>query len=356
MPRRALVPVLLAAALVAGCGSSRHATTSTVSTAATPTAQGTVWLCLPGRASDPCASSLATTVVRANGSTTVQRPKIASHPSIDCFYVYPTVSDEDRGNADLAIQLPEIIAAQAQAERFSQVCRVYAPMYRQITDRGLTTPSLHARPLEAYDSLLAAWRDYLAHDNHGRGVVLIGHSQGAYILKHLVATEIDRSAAERRLLVSAILLGGQVLAGNSPGERGDFAHIPPCASANQIALRDRLLELRNDTPGQRALRARPERDDPRALCQPGEPRVERDARLSRRSSHPSSSPCSAAVRRAQRVAPRPPGSPTPASIRPAASAPEPQAGSRSRGRTCPATRGPSFGRPSVRAGAFTSRT
>ena len=78
--------------------------------------------------------------------------------------------------------------------------------------------------------MLAAWNDYLAHDNHGRGVVLIGHSQGAYILKHLVQTVIDRSAAQRRLLVSAILLGGQVLAANGPADKGDFAHVPACAS------------------------------------------------------------------------------------------------------------------------------
>ena len=68
--------------------------------------------------------------------------------------------------------------------------------------------------------MLAAWRDYLAHDNHGRGVVLIGHSQGAYVLKHLVKTVIDRSPAERRLLVSAILLGGQVLEANGPARLG----------------------------------------------------------------------------------------------------------------------------------------
>ncbi len=28
----------------------------------------------------------------------------------------------------------------------------------------------------------AAWNDYLARDNKGRGVVLIGHSQGSLIL------------------------------------------------------------------------------------------------------------------------------------------------------------------------------
>ena len=89
--------------------------------------------------------------------------------NFDCFYVYPTVSTES-DNANLAIQPAEIAAAVAQASRFSQVCNVWAPMYRQATAAALTDgaafkPSVIAT---AYNSLLSAWRDYLAHDNHGR--------------------------------------------------------------------------------------------------------------------------------------------------------------------------------------------
>ena len=236
-PRVFLLAVfVLAIVALAGCG-GKAASTSTstggTSTNAASAPQRTVWLCFPGKTGDPCAGNLATTVVRADGSTTVVHPKPAAHPAIDCFYVYPTVSDENRGNADLSIQLPEVVVAEAQAEQFSQVCRVYAPMYRQITNRGLTTPSLHARPLEAYSSLLSAWRDYLAHDNHGRGVVLIGHSQGAYILKQLVKTAIDPDPKARRLLVSAILLGGQVLQGDTSAAAGSFKHVPPCSSPTE---------------------------------------------------------------------------------------------------------------------------
>ena len=46
----------------------------------------------------------------------------------------------------------------------------------------------------AYGDVRDAWRDYLAHDNHGRGVVLIGHSQGAGMLTQLVKREIDNEA------------------------------------------------------------------------------------------------------------------------------------------------------------------
>ncbi len=233
--RRPILMLLAATAALAGCGGHTTPPATTAAPAPKASTGHTVWLCFPGRPSDPCAGSLATTAVRADGSATVTHPSIAAAPPIDCFYVYPTVSDEDRGNSDLRVQLPEVVVAQAQAAQFSQVCRVYAPMYRQITDRGLTTPSLHASPIEAYTSLVAAWRDYLAHDNDGRGVVLIGHSQGAYILKELIKTTIDPDPKLRRLLVSAILLGGQVLAGNGPAGKSGTAgstlpHVPPCSS------------------------------------------------------------------------------------------------------------------------------
>ena len=97
----------------------------------------TVWLCRPGLADNPCESNLGTTIVRADGSTSVVLPKPAKHPPIDCFYVYPTVSGQQRSNADLTIDPEEIAVAEQQASRFSQVCRVFAPMYRQITIRGL---------------------------------------------------------------------------------------------------------------------------------------------------------------------------------------------------------------------------
>jgi hypothetical protein len=212
---RRLVPLLLGVALLASA------------TAAARTPQKTVWLCFPGRASDPCDTSLATTVISANGSKAVVHPAKPASPPIDCFYVYPTVSNQPTGNADLSIGLPQILVAELQAAQFSRVCKVYAPVYRQITNSGLVDKSLHANLFLAYHDVLDAWRDYLAHSNHGRGVVLIGHSQGSYVLKHLVSTVIDHSASQRRLLVSAILLGGQVHAGK---HRGDFAHVPPCSS------------------------------------------------------------------------------------------------------------------------------
>ena len=105
-------------------------------------------------------------------------------------------------------------------------------MYRQVTVTGLAHATKTARAI-AYDSLLSAWKDYLAHDNHGRPIVFIGHSQGSAMLIRLLQTQVDPSPSLRRRMVSAILLGGnvQVPPGRTVG--GTFRHIPTCGSASQ---------------------------------------------------------------------------------------------------------------------------
>jgi hypothetical protein len=143
-------------------------------------AAGVVWLCSPGLAADPCTANLRTTVVSADGSTSVQPARPAANPAFDCFYAYPTVSTQPTQNANLSVQPTETAVAVQQASRFSQVCRVWAPMYRRRTVANLATGlgGHRASANLAYASLLAGWRDYLAHYNDKRPLVLIGHSQG----------------------------------------------------------------------------------------------------------------------------------------------------------------------------------
>ncbi len=159
--------------------------------AASPSTSSTVWLCRPGLSDNPCASNLTTTVVRANGTTYIQRSRPATNPPIDCFYVYPTVSTQPTANANLHIDPQERAVAVAQASRFSQVCRVYAPMYPQLTLSAISKGISARSAAIAYLGVLSAWNDYLAHYNKGRGVVLIGHSQGASLLIALIKREVD---------------------------------------------------------------------------------------------------------------------------------------------------------------------
>ena len=232
------VVVMAMTGVLAGCGSSAPSVGSPSSTSGSTgaDASGTVWLCRPGQADDPCTADLTTTVTAADGARTIVHPKAATDAPIDCFYVYPTVSRQSTTNANLHVDPAETAVARAQASPFSQACRVYAPMYRQLTlsaiggggksisERGVAT---------AYLSLLSAWKDYLAHDNHGRGVVLIGHSQGASMLIGLIRNQIDNNPAERRLLVSALLMGGNVTVPVGQTVGGDFENVPACQSNGQ---------------------------------------------------------------------------------------------------------------------------
>jgi pimeloyl-ACP methyl ester carboxylesterase len=224
---------------LAGCSGTKHKTAAAAGLVASTGARdrwGTVWLCRPGERDNPCLSDLTTTVVGPRQATRLQRAAPAPNPPIDCFYVYPTISGERTINSDLTIGFRERAVALAQAARFSQVCRVYAPVYRQVTLSALAHPRRVAlrNALIAYRSILAAFHTYLAHYNEGRGIVFIGHSQGAELLIQLLQQHLDGSPSLRRRLVSALLLGGNVTVARGRNRGGDFRHIPACASPQQI--------------------------------------------------------------------------------------------------------------------------
>jgi hypothetical protein len=197
----------------------------------------TVWLCKPGQHPDPCTPGLSTTVY----SPTLQpgavlHPQSARAPKIDCFYVYPTVSDQKGPLANLHVDPEERSIALYQAARYSQLCRVFAPMYRQVTVPALEagnqeSPAELATPL---GDVRRAFADYLQHDNHGRGFVLIGHSQGASLLRLLIAKDVDRKPAVRARMLSAIALGGNVLVKRGRPAGGDFENVPACRHATEL--------------------------------------------------------------------------------------------------------------------------
>ena len=163
---------------------------------------------------DPCAVSLSTTVYSPTlRPLRVEHPHAVRRPAVDCFYVYPTVSDQKTTLANLHIDPEERSIALYQVARYSQYCRVFAPMYRQVTLAALNsgnreTPAELKVPIQ---DVTRAFDTYLRRYSQGRGFVLIGHSQGASVLMQLIARDIDRRPALRRRLVSAVLLGGNVL-------------------------------------------------------------------------------------------------------------------------------------------------
>jgi hypothetical protein len=114
---------------------------------------------------------------------------------------------------------------------------VFAPVYRQITLTALIgllggNPTPIDRDL-AYADVLDAWKHYIANDNQGRGVVLIGHSQGAGRLTKLLHDEIDPNPDLRARLVSAMLLGTSFQVPDGADVGGDLQNNPLCHSPKQ---------------------------------------------------------------------------------------------------------------------------
>jgi len=193
-----------------------------------------VWLCEPGMQDNPCRDNLETTVYSPSGESRVENPPLPADPPVDCFYVYPTVSEQPSSNANKDVD-PELIAiARAQAARFSQTCRVYAPVYRQQTLAGVGAGGSSQALKLAYGDVLEAWRAYLAQKNRGRGFVLIGHSQGTRMLRRLLREEIDPRPELRGRLVSAVLPGANVTVRKGQKAGGDFQNVPACSRAGEV--------------------------------------------------------------------------------------------------------------------------
>lgn len=213
-------------------------------------AQPETWLCRPGR-DDACAQDLTTTVVSANGAMRRERFRPARNPQVDCFYVYPTVSNDPTPNSDLTANDEERFVIANQAARFAAKCRVFAPLYRQVTltalREGMAGRNSGADRAMAMADVKAAWAHYLAHDNGGRGVVLIGHSQGAGLLTGLLATEIDGKPVQRQL-VSALILGSNVPVTRGQTTGGVLRTIPLCTSADQAGCVVAFVSFRDTVP------------------------------------------------------------------------------------------------------------
>jgi hypothetical protein len=214
-------------------------------------ADGKTWLCKPAR-QDACAVNLDSTIVRADGTTSLNPFKPANDPPIDCFYVYPTVSNDPTPNSDMDPGPEELSVIKQQFARFASVCRPYAPLYRQVTLTALFA-RMSGKPMPGVDQGLAyndvkdAWTYYLNHDNRGRGVVLIGHSQGSSVLIQLVKNEIDGKPVQAKI-ISVILAGArlQVPVGKDVG--GDFRAIALCRSPSQVQCAMNFASFRADLP------------------------------------------------------------------------------------------------------------
>jgi len=213
------------------------------------------WVCWPGATPNACDIDLTTTVVGADGSMTAEPFKADPAAPIDCFYVYPTVSIDPGVLANLAVERAEQQVVKQQFARLAASCRLYAPVYRQFTLTALLARMTGKPPPPAppgaeavpYNDVKDAWNYYLAHANGGRGVVLIGHSQGSGVLTQLIKKEIDGKPAQGRL-VSAILMGTSLVVPAGRDVGGDFKTVPLCHAPDQLGCVIAYASFRETSP------------------------------------------------------------------------------------------------------------
>jgi Protein of unknown function (DUF3089) len=227
----------LGAALFASWIASGNAQSAPPPSSPNDYSDAATWLCRPGR-QDACAADLTTTVIAADGTLTREAWAADPNAPIDCFYVYPTVSAEQTPIADMNMGAAERSVVRTQFARFASVCRPYAPLYRQVTLAGLRAAMAGGNADVSmtrgvgYNDVRDAWNYYLQHDNQGRGVVLIGHSQGSFVLMELIRSEIDGKPVQSKLL-AAILAGTVLPVPKGQDVGGMFQHVPVCRSNTQ---------------------------------------------------------------------------------------------------------------------------
>lgn len=207
------------------------------------------WLCRPGRKGDACDIDLTTTVVAADGTMTRETWAADPKAPIDCFYVYPTISTDTTDNSDMTADPAELNVIAQQFARFASKCRPFAPLYRQLTLAGLRKqmagPRFQFEKGLQFDDVRDAWRAYLKRDNQGRGVVLVSHSQGSFILTELLRQEIEGRPIQKQL-VSALILGATLEVPTGKDAGGALTAIPLCRKPGQIGCVVNYSAFRSD--------------------------------------------------------------------------------------------------------------
>ena len=186
--------------------------------------QDKMWMCKPGLAKNHCLENIAdATEQLADGTFKPYMDTLASgtHP-IDCIFWYPTVNrTEDPTSYDFSDPEPMLSSIRSQAARFSRVCNVYAPFYRQASLNNGGDAEL------GYMDVVESFKQYIANWSEGRSFVVYGHSQGTGHAMRLIKQEIDNNPDLRKRLVSTLLIGGGLAADS-------FANIPLCTKNGQF--------------------------------------------------------------------------------------------------------------------------
>jgi hypothetical protein len=130
---------------------------------------------------------------------------------VDVFYVYPTLmldKKDNRWNVELSDQEQQRnvlgTAVKYQASAWAEAGRMYVPYYRQAHIRSYDLLEEGGRDalLFAYEDVKNAFQYYLDHYNHGRPIILAGHSQGSTHLRMILRDFFDNKPLQTQLVAA----------------------------------------------------------------------------------------------------------------------------------------------------------
>jgi len=140
---------------------------------------------------------------------------------VDVFFIHPTTDiygfkasgNTNIDNKKVNIKTDEL-SIKYQASVFNGTCKVYAPRYRQAVLHNFFSKNSDKSKAAfnlAYSDIKAAFEYYLANYNHGRPIIIAGHSQGTMHAARLLKEFFDGKPLQKQLVV-AYLIGYPIYA------------------------------------------------------------------------------------------------------------------------------------------------
>ncbi len=152
-------------------------------------------------------------------SDSIPRPLSAERKDslVDVFFVHPTTYTKKRKrtpkqmNADIDDAYinakTDYSTILYQASVFNDQCRVFAPRYRQAHISAFFTKDKEkaSKALDlAYSDVKTAFEYYLKNWNHGRPIIIAGHSQGALLAERLLKEFFENKTLRDQLVVAYV--------------------------------------------------------------------------------------------------------------------------------------------------------
>jgi hypothetical protein len=212
-----------------------------VALAAAPAAQAA-----SSPAPDPAATAASPAPVSpadySDGAHWLHVPKRDRY-EVDVFYVYPTAYARTDPSQPLFCPVDDrgmMKSAQSaytrQAWAFRTFANIYAPYYSQIdaTYQLLLPPDQQEANIEGPPAVdvIAAFKYYLKHYNHGRPYILAGHSQGSAVLRYLLSSYLKTHPRVYKRMVAAYIVGQSI----TPNYLADNPHLKYARGAGDTGV------------------------------------------------------------------------------------------------------------------------